>query len=60
VVHVCNPNYPGGRDQEDCGLKPAQGNSSPDPISNISNTKKGVAEDSKMATRGRKQKASLL
>jgi hypothetical protein len=23
VVHTCNPSYSGGRDQEDCGLKPA-------------------------------------
>jgi hypothetical protein len=23
VAHAYNPNYPGGRDQEDCGLKPA-------------------------------------
>jgi hypothetical protein len=22
VAHTCNPNYSGGRDQEDCGLKP--------------------------------------
>jgi hypothetical protein len=27
VVHACNPSYSGGRDQEDHGLKPAQGNS---------------------------------
>jgi hypothetical protein len=38
--------YPGGRDQEDCGLKPAQENSSRDPISKIPNTKRadGVAQ----------------
>jgi hypothetical protein len=24
VAHTCNPSYPGGRDQEDCGSKPAQ------------------------------------
>jgi hypothetical protein len=23
VGHVCNPSYSGGRDQEDCGSKPA-------------------------------------
>jgi hypothetical protein len=28
VAHVCNPSYSGGRDQEDCGLKTAQANSS--------------------------------
>jgi hypothetical protein len=41
VAHICNPSYSGGRDQEDCGSKPAQGNSSGDPISKIANTKKG-------------------
>jgi hypothetical protein len=41
VAHVCNPSYSGGRDQEDCGLKPAQENSSRDPILKIPNTKKG-------------------
>jgi hypothetical protein len=25
VAQVCNPNYPGGRDQEDRGSKPALG-----------------------------------
>jgi hypothetical protein len=28
VAHACNPSYSGCRDQEDCGLKPAQANSS--------------------------------
>jgi hypothetical protein len=23
VAHICNPSYLGGRDQEDCGLRPA-------------------------------------
>jgi hypothetical protein len=32
VVHACNPSYSGGRDQEDRDLKPAQANSSWDPI----------------------------
>jgi hypothetical protein len=32
VAHVCNPSYSGGRDQEDHGFKPAQANSSQDPI----------------------------
>jgi hypothetical protein len=41
VAHVCNLNYSGGRDQEDCHLNPAQANSSHDPISKIPNTKKG-------------------
>jgi regulator of replication initiation timing len=26
--HICHLNYSGGRDQEDCSLKPAQANSS--------------------------------
>jgi hypothetical protein len=33
VAHACNPSYSGGRDQEDCSLKPAWANSSQDPIS---------------------------
>jgi hypothetical protein len=28
VAHICNPNYSGGRDQEDRSSKPAQANSS--------------------------------
>jgi hypothetical protein len=32
MAHAWNPNYSGGRDQEDCGSKPAQANSSLDPI----------------------------
>jgi hypothetical protein len=31
-THTCNPNYSGGRDQEDHSSKPAWANSSPDPI----------------------------
>jgi hypothetical protein len=27
VAHTCYPSYSGGKDQEDCGLKPAQVNS---------------------------------
>jgi hypothetical protein len=33
VAHACNPSYSGGRDQQDHDLKPAQKNSSQDPIS---------------------------
>jgi hypothetical protein len=33
VAHTCNPGYLGGWDQEDWSLRPAQANSSPDPIS---------------------------
>jgi hypothetical protein len=32
-AHACNPSYSEGRDQENSGLKPAQENSSRDPIS---------------------------
>jgi hypothetical protein len=32
MAHACNPSYSGGRDQEDCSSKPAQANSSQDPI----------------------------
>jgi hypothetical protein len=41
VAHAYNPSYSGGRDQEDhCSLKPAQANSSRDPISKNPFTKK--------------------
>jgi hypothetical protein len=45
VAHACNPSYSGGRDQEDHGLKPAQANSSRDPISEKTFTERagGVA-----------------
>jgi hypothetical protein len=45
VAHTCNPNYSRGRDQEDCGSKPTQANSSQDPISKVPITKRagGVA-----------------
>jgi hypothetical protein len=33
MAHACNPSYLGGREQEDCSLKPALANSSQDPIS---------------------------
>jgi hypothetical protein len=42
VAHACNPNYSGGKDQEDCNLKPAWVNSSQDPISKNPNTKQGL------------------
>jgi hypothetical protein len=32
VAHTCNPIYSGSRDQEDQDCKPAQANSSQDPI----------------------------
>jgi hypothetical protein len=33
AAHTCNPSYSGGRDREDHSSKPAQTNSSQDPIS---------------------------
>jgi hypothetical protein len=44
VAHACNPSYSGGRDQEDLGLKPAQANSSWDPISRKPIIIKGLVE----------------
>jgi hypothetical protein len=32
MAHACNSSYSGGRDQEDCSLKPAQANSQPGKI----------------------------
>jgi hypothetical protein len=32
-VHTCNPSYLGGKNQKNCGLRPAQTKSSQDPIS---------------------------
>jgi hypothetical protein len=46
VAHACNPSYLGGRDQEDFDSKPAQANSSRDPILKVPNPKRagGVAQ----------------
>jgi hypothetical protein len=47
VAHTCNPSYSGGIDQEDCGLKPAQTNSSMRPYLKKRKktfTEKGLAE----------------
>jgi hypothetical protein len=44
VPHAYNPNYSGGRNQEDCGSKPAQADNSLDPISKIPITKIGLVE----------------
>jgi hypothetical protein len=41
LAHTCNLSYLGSRDQKDHGFKPAQGNSSQDPISKKPFTKKG-------------------
>jgi hypothetical protein len=42
VAHTCNLSYSGGREQEDCSLKPAWGNNSQDPI--LKKTHQGLAE----------------
>jgi hypothetical protein len=39
-AHAYNPSYSGGRNQEDHDLKPAQANSSQDPISKKKKKKK--------------------
>jgi hypothetical protein len=44
MAQVCNPSYSGGRDQEDWGSKPAQANSSWDPILKKTITKRRVAQ----------------
>jgi hypothetical protein len=44
VVHTYNPSYSGGREQEDCGSKPAWTNSSQDTISKKPFTKIGLVE----------------
>jgi hypothetical protein len=41
VAHACNPSCSGGRDQEDCGSKPARANTSWDPISKNPITERG-------------------
>jgi hypothetical protein len=50
VAHACNPSYSGGRDQEDCGSKPAQANSLQDLISKKLITEKGLVEWLKVYT----------
>jgi hypothetical protein len=50
VAYACNPSYSGGRDQEDPSLKPAQANSSGDPILKIPTTKIGLMEWLKVKT----------
>jgi hypothetical protein len=41
VAHASNPNYSGGRDQEDRSSKPAWANSLQDPVSKKPFTEKG-------------------
>jgi hypothetical protein len=59
VAHSCNPSHSGGRDQEDCGSKPAREN----PISKKPFTKKrasgvdtGVGPEFKPRYRKKKRK----
>jgi hypothetical protein len=44
VAHTCNPNYSGGRDQEDRGSNPAQANSSVRPYLKKTLQKKELVE----------------
>jgi hypothetical protein len=44
VAQACNPSYSGGRDQEDCSLKPAQANSSSRPYLEKTHYKTGLVE----------------
>jgi hypothetical protein len=46
VTHAYNPSYSQSKDEEDCGLKPDQANSPQDPISKITQPKKGWWSDS--------------
>jgi hypothetical protein len=43
-AHACNPSYSGVRNQEDHGLKPAQGNSSQETISKKTLHEKGLVK----------------
>jgi hypothetical protein len=62
VAHACNLSYSVGRDQEDHGSKPAQANSSRDPISKKPFTKtagavaQGVGLSSNPSTAKKKKK----
>jgi hypothetical protein len=63
VAHISNPRYSRGRDQENCGLKPARANSSLRPYLKKPFTKKGLVEwlkvtalSSSSSTRKKKKK----
>jgi hypothetical protein len=45
VAHTCNPSYSGDRSQEDHSLKPAQANSSTNPISKKKKYQKGLVHN---------------
>jgi hypothetical protein len=44
MTQACKPSYSGGGDQENCGLKPAQANSSARPYLEKPFTKTGLVE----------------
>jgi hypothetical protein len=44
LPNACDPNFSGGRDQEDCSSKPAWANNSRDPILKKTITKTGLVE----------------
>jgi uncharacterized membrane protein YoaT (DUF817 family) len=48
VAHICNPGYLGGRDEEDCGSRPAWANSSGRSYPEKPFTKIGLVEWLKM------------
>jgi hypothetical protein len=50
VAHTYNPSYSGGRDQEDCGSKPAWAHSLQDPILKKTHHKTGLLEWLKVKT----------
>jgi hypothetical protein len=57
IAHACNPSYSGGRDQEDCGSKPAQANSFRNPISKkILRKKKKKKKAGEVAQKKKKKK----
>jgi hypothetical protein len=63
IAHAYNPCYSGGRDQEDCGSKPVQANSSRDPILKKKNHYKrdgGVAKDVDSVFNNNKKKDQLI
>jgi hypothetical protein len=62
VTDVCNPSYSRVCDQEDCCSKPAQGNSSEDPISKqpIKERAGGVAEGVGLEFKSQKHTKNVL
>jgi hypothetical protein len=63
VAHACNPSYSGGRDQEDCSLKPTWANGSRDPILKKTlhkNRAGGVAQDVSPEFKPQKQKTKKV